>query len=71
MQEDNDLPLEEFYDMNKSVPVQHRFDFIRGNQLVCTLHNSDGCPSMTIKPTEVLERNKHGQLELIDRAPTS
>ena len=66
---DNEEPVinEHEYDMRNSVPVEHRFDFIRGNQLLCTLHGN--CVSLTIKPTEVLEPDERGVLHLVDKAP--
>ncbi len=64
-----ELPAyEHLYDMTDSTPVAHRFDRIIGNQLMCSMHNSS-CPSLTIKPTEVLEYDSKGQLVLVDKAP--
>lgn len=64
-----ELSPESTFNIDDFVPQLHRFEKIIGNQLLCTSHTSPDCPRLTIKPTQVLERNSKGELELIDKAP--
>ena len=56
----------QYTDMAAITPTAHRFEKIVGNELRCTLHAA-GCPVIYVKPTQVLERNANGELELIDK----
>lgn len=57
----------EYVDMAAVTPTAHRFEQIVGNELRCTLHGDGNCPVLFIKPTEVLEGNEAGELELVDK----
>lgn len=67
--EQEQQPTVETFDLSNVTPVNHTFERIVGNQLVCTEHNSLDCPSITVKPTQVLEFDKEGRLQLVDKAP--
>lgn len=54
------------FDLSSITPVEHKFDHIIGNQLMCGLH--DQCTSITISPTAVLESNAQGELMLVEKA---
>lgn len=54
------------YDMSQEAPIKHRFEKIIGNELHCILHST--CTVIRIKPTEVLEKDADGNLQLVDKA---
>ncbi len=56
----------ELIDLGAVSPVDHKFDYIVGNQLMCSLHGY--CVSITISPTAVLEANEGGELVLVEKA---
>ncbi len=58
----------QLYDLQSPELIDHRFDKIVGNQLLCSLHPGGICPAIFVKPTEVLEEGADGKLHLIDKA---
>lgn len=66
---EEEIVNEQVFDLSNLTPIDHVFEHIVGNQLICTLHNSQNCPSITVKPTEVLEFDEDGRLQLVDKAP--
>lgn len=59
---------EQEFDISQQPQMEHRFDKIIGNQLVCTLHDqSTSCPVIFVKPTEVLVKGEDGTLHLFDQ----
>jgi len=60
-----EIPTETI-DIGAVSPVDHTFDHIVGNQLMCSLH--EYCVSITVSPTAVLEPNEEGELVLVDKA---
>lgn len=60
-------PAPQLYDMAKEKPVTHSHDTIVGNELRCSLHAA--CTVILIKPTQVLERDANGVLQLVDKDP--
>lgn len=62
-----DKPEPQLYDMSKEQPVKHQHDTIVGNELRCSVHSH--CSVILIKPTQVLERDANGVLQLVDKDP--
>jgi hypothetical protein len=62
-------PPAETFDMSKNTPVEHRYDKIIGNELLCTLHENAHCPVIYVKPTEILVRDEEGTLHLYNNMP--
>lgn len=52
----------------EATPIDHVFDYIVGNQLTCRGHGGN-CPIITVAPTQVLEFDTDGRLQLVDKAP--
>ncbi len=57
----------QIYDLNESQPMEHRYNHIVGNELRCTMHGEAYCPVIRIKPTQVLELDTEGVLQLVDK----
>lgn len=67
MNPDAEAPATQFYDLSKEHAVKHQHDTIVGNELRCRLHSH--CTVIMIKPTQVLERDANGVLQLVDKDP--
>lgn len=58
----------QFYDIAAEQALEHKYTRIIGNELRCEEH--DGlCTVIRIKPTQALEMDEHGELQLVDHDP--